>query len=206
MNVKLNKMNTISLSREDLESYASKSLAFHALDISRISSTLIAQIYKFEKSRVLNIFSILDEIKYLEGLKKSTSTGKESQFRGAILKGLNKKHFMDASFINKNIGNHLGYDNGKSKKLDKIIKEAFKRNTSGYADDEFFCYIAHHCTIGAYEDRAKKSLTGEWIIFKSYKGQNYYLTLAAHNENDCDILNRVNDVYEFDYEFLRENA
>ena len=113
---------------------------------------------------------------------------------------------MDAGFILKNIGNHMGYGQKKTPRLDKIIKEAFERNTSGYADDEFINYIAHHTTIGAYEERTKKTLTGEWIVFQKHNEQNYYLTLAAHNEGDQNIYSRVKDVYEFDYPFLKKNA
>ncbi|HEY5602207.1 MAG TPA: hypothetical protein VIM41_03785 [Gammaproteobacteria bacterium] len=199
-------MGNVSISREELSRYAESNLAFHGLDLDRISSIFVAQIYQLERNRVLNIFGIMDEVKHLEGIKRSTSTGKERPFNGAVLNGLHKKHFTDARFILKNIGIHLGYENGKTARLDLIIRQAFERNTSGYVDDDFVSYIAHHTTVGAYEERARKSLTGEWIVFKKHEGRNFYLTLAAHDEGDEDIRRRVEMAYEFDFPFLQENA
>lgn len=199
-------MVSVSISREELRRYAESNLAFHGLGLDRISSIFIAQIYRLERNRVLNTFEILDEVKHLEGLKRSTSTGKERPFNGPVLKGLHKKHFTDARFVLKNIGIHLGYENGKTAHLDRIIRQAFERNTSGYVDDDFINYVAHHTTVGAYEERARKSLTGEWIVFKKRQGKNYYLTLAAHDEGDESIRHRVEIAYEFDFPFLQENA
>ena len=199
-------MCKVSISREELRRYAESNLAFHGLELDRISSIFVAQIYRLERNRVLNIFALMDEVKHLEGLKRSTSTGKERPFKGQILKGLHKKHFTDASFILKNIGIHLGYENGRTDHLDRIIQQAFERNTSGYVDDDFNNYVAHHTTVGAYEERAKKSLTGEWIVFKRHHGKNYYLTLAAHDEGDENVRRRVDMAYEFDFPFLQDNA
>lgn len=196
-------MNKKSLSKKELKQYAQNSDAFYGLDLSRVSTLFIAQIYQMEINRTINIFSLTDEIKYLEGLRKVTSTGKPKVFRGEILQGLYKKHFMDASFIIKNIINHLGFKSDKISRLDEIISEAFKRNDSSFVDKEFVNYLSHHAITGAFEERAKKGLTGEWIIFQKYKEKNYYLTIAAHNEGDENILSRVRDVYSFDYPFLK---
>ena len=165
-------MENNSISREGLKEFAESNLAFHGLELDRISSIFVAQIYQLERNRILNTFGIMDEVKHLEGLKQSTLTGKEGPFNGPLLKGLHKKHFTDAHFILKNIGIHLGCENGKTARLDRIIQEAFDRNHSGYADNEFINYIAHHTTVDAYEERARKNLTGEWIVFKKYQGEN----------------------------------
>lgn len=199
-------MDNVSISREELRKYAESNLAFHGLELDRISSIFVAQVYRLERNRLLNTFEILDEVKHLEGLKRSTSTGKERPFNGPVLKGLVKKHFTDARFILKNIGVHLGHENGKTARLDRIIRQAFERSSSGYVDDDFINYIAHNTTVGAYEERARKSLTGEWIVFKKHQGKNYYLTLAVHDEGDDSIRRRVEMAYKFDFPFLQENA
>lgn len=199
-------MGKVSISREELRRYAECNLAFYGLELDRISSIFVAQIYRLERNRVFNIFEIMDEVKHLEGLRQSTLTGKERPFKGLVLNGLHKKHFTGAHFILKNIGIHLGYENGKTARLDQIIRQAFERNTSGYVDDDFINYIAHHTTVGAYEERARKSLTGEWIVFRKHEGKNYYLTLAAHDEGDESVKRRVGMAYEFDFPFLQENA
>ncbi|MEW6519242.1 MAG: hypothetical protein AB1461_07495 [Thermodesulfobacteriota bacterium] len=202
--VRLSQIGTVSISKEELRKYAESNLAFHGLDLDRISSIFVAQIYRLEQNRVLNIFQIMDEVKHLEALKRSSLTEKEGPFKGPILKGLHKKHFTDAHFILKNIGNHLGYGKDKMPRLDRIIREAFKQNTSGCVDDGFINYIAHHTTVGAYEERARNCLTGEWIVFKKHKGKNYYLTLAAHDEGDENIMHRVEMACQFDFPFLHK--
>lgn len=200
-------MDTVSLSRSDLEAFARNDLGFTGLDISRISSVFIAQVIQMQANQVINTHQMLDEIKHLEVIKSSSSTKKAEPFRRLPLKGLMKTHFTDANFILKNLGAHFGYESGGNKKLKALVKEAFARNKSGYIDDEFINYIAHHSTIGALEQRAlKKNVTGEWIVFQVYKGRNYYLTLAAHDEGDENIFKRVNDVYDVDFKFLRNSA
>ena len=200
-------MNTISLSRKELENFAKNNLEFFGLDISRISSIFIAQVMQLQRNRIINTHQMLDEVKYLEGIKKVSSTKKAELFKKPLLKGLMKKHFTDASFILKNLGAHFGYEHGGNKRLENLIQEAFTRNKSGYVDDEFINYIAHNSSIGAIQERAsKKNISGEWIIFQQYDGKNYYLTLAAHDEGDENILKRVNDSYDFDFNFLRKNT
>jgi len=199
-------MAIVSLSKEQLKEYATGNLAFYGLDLDRISSLLIAQIYRLESRGLFSAFEILDEVKHLEGLKKATLTGKARLFTGPMLSGLHKKHFSGARFILKNIGIHLGYENGGTARLNEIIRKAFERNTSGYVDEDFINFIAHQTTVGAYEERAKKSLTGEWIVFRQHQSRNYYLTLAAHDEGDQNILHRVKMAYDFDFPFLRDDA
>lgn len=192
----------LSLSKEELKEYAKNHLAFHGLDLSRVSTLFIDQIHRSEINRDINIFGITDEVKHLEGLRGMSATGEEKPFRGKVLKGLHKKHFMDASFILKNIGIYMGYEQKESPRLNNLIKEAFEKCTT---IEELAGYIAHHSTIGAYQERSKKNLTGEWIIFKKYHGKNYYLTIATHNEADETIYERVKAVYELDFPFLLED-
>ena len=175
-------MSNISLSREDLENFAANDIGFYGLDVSRISSIFIVQVMQMQARRVINTHQMLDEVKFLEGMKNSSSTQAASQFKREPLKGLMKKHFNDANFLIKNLGAHFGYDYGGNKNLDALVKEAFARNMSGCVDDEFINYLAHESTIGALQERAKnKKISGEWIVFQKYQGGNYYLTLAAHN-------------------------
>jgi hypothetical protein len=200
-------MDKISLSRQDLENFANNDLGFYGLDISRISSIFIVQVMQMQRDRVINTDRMLDEIKFLEGIKNVSSTQAATIFKKQPLKGLMKKHFTDASFIIKNLGAHFGYDYGGNKNLDTLISEAFSRNKSGFVDDEFINYIAHESTVGAFQERAiKRKLSGEWIVFREHNGKNYYLTLAAHDEGDENIYSRVCDAYKFDFAFLCEST
>ena len=198
-------MESVSLSRVDLENFTKSDIGFHGLDISRISSIFIVQVMQMQGNRVINTHQMLDEVKFLEGLGKQPRTKKAEEFKRLPLKGLKKTHFTNANFIVKNMGSHFGLERGGNKMLDRLIKKAFDQNTSGYVDDDFANFIAHKLTIGMLEERAANHrITGEWIVFQEYEGKNYYLTLGAHNEGDDNIYKRVCDSYELDFPFLQQ--
>ena len=200
-------MEKVSLGREELELLAADLVNLSGLNISRFSMVFLTQFIQMSFSRAINVHRMMDEVRYLEGVKGKTNTKKASAFNNPPLKGLMKTHFTDAKFIVKNIGVHFGLDKGGGKKLDKLIQDAFERNTSGWIDDEFARFIAHEMTFGALDERAaKQKMTGEWIVFQEYGGENYYLTLAAHNEGDENVYSRVLDCYGMDFPFLRPSG
>jgi hypothetical protein len=200
-------MEKVQLNRQQLEDLVSSNVSFSGLDISRFSMVFLAQTIQMNMNRVINVHQMMDEIRYLEGIGAKSQTKKSAAFNKEPLKGLMKTHFMDASFVLRNIGNHMGVFNGGGKNLDMLIQEAFDKNTSGVIDDEFISYISNGITFGALKKRAEKqTLTGEWIVFQECERKNYYLTLAAHNEGDSVIYKRVLDCYELDYPFLRKKV
>ncbi len=180
-------------------------VGFWGLDLRRMSTVFLEQVFQRYFGRVVNVFQISDEMQCLEGVGRRTATKKEDRFRHVPLKVLWKTRFTDASFIPKNLSAHFGVTRGGNEKLIDLITHAFKSSRSGYVDDDFAKEIAHNFTIEAMLDRAKgRKMTGEWIVYKKHEGKNYYLTLAAHAEDDDSIYQRVCDAYEFDFPFLRE--
>ncbi|BBO71376.1 hypothetical protein DSCA_53060 [Desulfosarcina alkanivorans] len=200
-------MTAMSLTKEELKTLASSHSGFLGLDLSRISSVFIAQTFQMQANRVINVIQMLDEVRYLEGIKESSSTKKTELFRHPPLKGLRKKHFLDSQFIPQNMDSHYGFSYGGNKNLDKTINELIQQNKSGWIDDEFIGELSHRITFGAIEERARiKKLTGEWIVFQIYQNKNYYLTLGSHDEGDERIWERVKDVYDLDFPFLANSA
>ncbi|ENO1827555.1 hypothetical protein BBM40_19485 [Vibrio parahaemolyticus] len=187
------------MDRSQLEEYARSSLVFYGLDLSRISSVLIAQIWNHELNRSLNVHSIGDELKRIE----RGSSKKVGMFKHLPLKGLYKAHFFDARFIHGNINAEFGFDYGGNKKLDNVISQAFEQSKSPYSSDEMAMFLAHELTVKTIENRAQKgNLSGEWIVFQIHEGQNYYLALGRHKESDQDIYDRVQAAYRLDFPFL----
>ncbi|EGQ8609135.1 hypothetical protein GNT15_24125 [Vibrio parahaemolyticus] len=188
-----------SVTKGELLEYAKSSLVFSGLDLSRVSSILIAQILQMESNRAINVHSIGDELKRIEaGKSKRVGT-----FKYLPLRGLHKAHFYDALFILSNMKAEFGFASGGNKRLNKVVNEAFQQNESGYVDEEMATFLAHETTVGALEKRARENrLTGEWIIFKEHQGKKYYLSVASHTENDSDIFKRVKMAYDMDFPFL----
>ncbi|HCH5604923.1 MULTISPECIES: hypothetical protein [Vibrio harveyi group] len=191
------------MNNEELQEYAKSSLVFYGLDLSRISSVLIAQIHHFETKRILSVHGIGDQLKRIE----SGSASRVGQFKHLPLKGLYKSHFFDARFFLGNMNAQYGFDRGGNANLDKVIHRAFEQNTSGYCDDEMAMFLAHEMTVGMFEKRAQKQkLTGEWIIFQEYQGNKYYLCVASHLEDDNDIYERVKLACMINFPFLMESG
>jgi hypothetical protein len=188
----------ISLSREELLNWAGDSVAFYQLDLSRLSSLLLAQIYDSEINRVYSTFDLTSPIKLLEGLITSDSTRHEEQFKHAPLIGLYKKHFTSPRFLVKNLQNFHRSKQGK-RHFESAWDEACKLSGSGIVDETFIKYISHHATVDPIELKHRsREMTGEWVVFHKHNGANYYLTLAFHGETNAQIYQKVTLACEFD--------
>jgi len=51
----------------------------------------------------------------------------------------------------------------------------------GHDSETWQRVLCHRLIIEGFEDRAGR-MTGEWIIYAIHEGENYYLTLATHEE------------------------
>jgi hypothetical protein len=122
-------MEKISLTRRELENFATHALGIAKMALRRMSTQFLAQLLQLKINGDTRAFNMVDEIKYLEKLRQGLA--------------------------------------------------------------------------GMARDRFKKA-SDEWIVFKCYNGNNYYLTLAKLNEGDQNINQRVRDAYEFDFPFLQE--
>jgi hypothetical protein len=191
------KEEVVSLSRQELLNWASESLAFYQLDLSRISTVYLAQVYALESHRIFDSFDLTHPIKVLEGSTNLDGTPPAKQFKHAPLTGLYKKHFTSARFIPQNL-----YNFQLSKFSDQYFQEALdeaSRRSSGYVDDAFTGYLVHQMTIPPIEMRNRANrLTGEWVVFHRHEGRNYYLTLASHEEANEAIHERVVLACDFD--------
>lgn len=151
----------ISINRNELLSFANNDVAFYQLDLSRISTIFLFQIFKICATRTLNHHQILDEVKYLEGVRSRSNTKHPNEFKKGLLKGYMKKHFMDASFIARYISNHFSVHFGGNDRMDNIINDVKNENNSDIIDNKFINKLTHEMTFGAYENRAGlQKLTG----------------------------------------------
>lgn len=188
----------LSLSRPELIDWATNSVAFHNIDLSRISTVLLAQVYLAEINRVFNVFDLTQPIKVLEDLSTLDVTGDESQFNHSPLTGLYRKHFRSARFLVKNL---VIFTRGKEGRRDFIRTwgEAARVSGSAVIDDTFINYLAHHLVFDPIQIRSNsRRVTGEWVVFHKYQGNYYYLTLASHDEANDEIYKRVKLACEFD--------
>lgn len=181
----------ISLSREELVNWAASSVAFVGLDLSRLSTLLLAQSYSSEINRVFNISDITHPIKVLEGLVSFDSTGPADQFNHPPLKGLYKKHFSSPRFLGKNLRNFIRSKEG-GQHFNRVWEEAAKVSNSQYINETFTKYIARHMVVDPIAMKsASNRMTGEWVVFHRHDGANFYLTIAFHGETNDQIYEKV---------------
>lgn len=198
----------VSLGRYELLEFARNELAFFGLELERISSLFLAQILQIKTRRSVDIFSITDELKALEGVGPKTQTKKEQPFNsGTLLEGLYYKHFTDARFIAKNFASEFGCEKGGNKTLRNLIGRLVYEHRGEYVNDGFAEALAHESTVGALRRRAKRGgLTGEWIVFAKRRDKRYYLCLAAHEDSNEVIRSRADSAKDMDFAFLKVDA
>ena len=189
---------SISLSRAELIDWASSSGAFFGLDLSRLSTVLLAQSYSSDINRVFDTFDLTHPIKVLEGLASSDGTGSAEQFRYAPLIGLYKKHFTSPKFLVRNLLNFLRSKEG-NRHFNNVWDKAAKASASDYIDETFTKYLTHHMVVDPIAIKsASNRMTGEWVVFHTHEGANYYLTIAFHGETNDQIHQKVLLACEFD--------
>lgn len=188
----------VSMSREELVAWAESSVAFFGLDLTRISTVLLAQAYAFGTNRVFDTFDLTQPIKVLEGASASSGTPKEDQFRHAPLTGLYKKHFTSPWFLPKNLLNFLRSKEG-GRHFNNVWDEAAQVSGSEHIDEIFTRHLTDHMVVDPIEIKsASNEMTGEWVVFHKHEGANYYLTFAFHTDTNEEIHKRVVTACEFD--------
>ena len=186
------------MSREDLVAWANESVAFIGLDLTRLSTVLLAQLHSSEINRVFDTKDLTHPIKVMEGLASSDPTPPPDQFLHPPLTGLYKKHFTSPRFIVKNLLNFLRSKEG-DRHFNAVWDEASKVSESNIINETFTKYLSHHMVVDPIEIKSGSNrLTGEWVVFHRHHDLNYYLTLAFHGETNEQIHKKVVLACEFD--------
>ena len=151
-----------------------------------------------------DVFAVLDELDYLEGIRPNSKTKPEAPFGHAPLTPFWHKHFASARHILPNIGIRWGMKSGGNRDLTNLV-EGIAR---AYGDDPeaWQKQLAHEFVVGAIEDRAKRGFTGDWIIYAKHEGNSYYLDLADHHEGETpnapELLKKLRIGCEYEFPFI----
>lgn len=168
----------VSLDREQLKKLKSEAVRGRSC-WERISVALAFRLLD-TSDPYFDYFSVLDELDYLEGVKPSSRTKTEQQFRSKPLRPFWHKHFFLAKHVPRNVGVRWNLHDGGNKDLTKLLAEVTENY--GEAPELWPNYLTHRLVIQGFEERAQRGLTGDWIIFAKHEGKNFYLDLAIHEE------------------------
>lgn len=177
------------------ENYIRDSFSRHGLPIDRCSQILFSQLAHMPAYRGLNSpFQFVErEIMHLEGLAQTITKPAMPFKKSGKLAGFMHKHFCVPGYEHLGVNALLAWQLGKagSKKLTDMALRIAKP----YADVEqnkevllkFSGEIARAVVFGpgGLQDRQSSAkATGDWIIYASHQGQNYYLCISKHDEYD----------------------
>jgi hypothetical protein len=124
---------------------------------------------------------ILDVIDGLENVRPRVRMRKESQFKHAPLHPFWHVHWSAPRHFLPNIGIHWNLEGiGTRDALTPMLQDVAEKCGSDSA--RWPGIVAHRLVVEGYRDRARRGLTGDWIVFGKHGGLNYYLALATHEE------------------------
>ncbi|UGA39274.1 hypothetical protein JOS77_06820 [Chromobacterium haemolyticum] len=144
----------------------------------------------------------MKEIEVLETASGESRTKPATKFNGPFLKGLFHKHHMEDGLpsLSQNLLNAL-----KTYGLpdfERLSIEAEKEGRVVSLDD--INAIVNEAVLINYQRRANdQQLTGEWIIFAQHKGENYYLCLGKHGQDE-KIRSEIDALCVLEFPFLNE--
>lgn len=169
----------------------------------RISLSLAFRLLGITANSV-DIYSVLDELDYLEKINPTSRTKAESQFKRAPLAPFWHKHFFSARHVVANVGVRWNLKGEGNRDLDTLIAEVAQAH--GDDPDVWPDMLVHKLVVEGFEDRCVRGLTGDWIVFAKHEGCNYYLDLATHTEGVGDaaktLYAKLKDVCNAEFPFL----
>lgn len=189
------------IEHEELIAYA-KDIGLTELAPNRYSSLFVLNLLVLELSGSTTPDAVIREIQALEGAGEQTQTKQESEFKGPHLKGLWHKHFFfpHPSVLATNIMNQLA-----GGRLENLVKSVLDPSKSPTITAEMIGELSHRVVHESLENRIEKNkLTGEWIVYATHGGQNYYLCISAHESGDENIANNIRISCLPEFEFLKE--
>jgi hypothetical protein len=175
---------------EQIEEHVGDHTGLAFVDRARLSRLLCDQLVYGITTRTLDSFAVTDAIQALEMPDRARRRVDERPFKNPPLRGLLHTHFVQASFIVKNLELEL-------RRPDSLIlvREAF--GSSDVLDEQTIDRWADAMTFGLYGKRAHRdAMTGEWLIYANHGGYKFYLAVARHSRNseeDRVIYDRIMD-------------
>jgi len=170
----------------------------------RVSDYLVSQLREMAEEGRVHTETVVDEIRYLEGLRDRTRTKKAKKFSGGKLKGFWHSHFFngDASEQAKNYTKLLD----KEGAFEKVCRDIIAKTNDPM---ELSRLVAERVVSRQYQDITNaKSWTGNWLIYAKHNGRNYYLMVASHSitGDDTDLLYfEMKNKCKFQFPFLFNN-
>lgn len=150
-------------------------------------------------------FSVLDQLDFLEGTRKTSAAVAGTQFKRPPLHPLWHIHAWSARHLPRNLIVRWGLDRDGNRDFDRLMEEV--EAECGDDSEMWSGMLVDRLVFGGFQSRARKGpaatirehapherrgygLTGDWIIYGKHEGQNYYMDLATHKEGEDEEAER----------------
>lgn len=155
--------------------------------VARISRYLFETLTNADGGTFRAVLDAMDQMEQLPNARP-VRTKAASQFKGPVLWPLHKFHYTTTSFMGQNI--LLNWNSKGNRKQRDELNSLFEKTMRSYQSLDEAWEVAGKIAckiVDGYKDRgSSQQLTGEWVIYQEWNGQNYYLALATHSEAKYD--------------------
>lgn len=175
---------------------------FEQITESRFTTVfIIKMLYAFINGA--HIDSIVNEIEELEKPSlKYRRMKSETQFTKLPLVGLWHKHYEQIGISSMAI--NIKHQINSSKTFFKDFFEIY--NNLEITENEKVRQLGYLSSGQQYLDRIENGkLTGEWIIYHTYEGKNYYLSVGKHTDGDDVLAREIRDIALFEFPFFKDS-
>jgi hypothetical protein len=174
----------LSVRAREVKAFGEARHGLYGVEMSRVSSYLLAQLAEAYYRRTINSYSITDVLQSLEGCGRPHLAKGAEKFEHFPLNRFSKIHFFDARFMMKNLQFENGLLKKRPKRLNALRAEAMREDNENPSKYGWVGRLSNKLTYGAYTNRASEQrLTGEWIIFGEFEEKKYYLGWFEHSDN-----------------------
>ena len=171
----------------------------------RYSIVLLLGLFGGFKSGTQNPATIVREIEALEYIGAPSLTKPAQPFTGVRLRGLMHKHYLSDGLktLALNMKNEL--DRSGIPLLEQRVADAEASGEERYFTVEDAKWIAYEASHGSMLRRMQRNaLTGEWLIYATHGGKNYYLCLGRHDGDDTELRAQMEAICCQEFPFLKE--
>lgn len=193
-----------SIDTVDLAEFA-KMIGLDRAAPGRYSALLTLNLLGGALSGFQNAAKVVREIELLEA-------GEPGEFKQPIknrhppLKGLWHKHYMQDGIRSLAMNVNKGLKKYRIPVFEQMIRDAEDAGEERYVSAEDIPAIVEDIVRGnRHRLGQEQALSGEWLIFASHQGLNYYLTVATHDKATHDqVRDQIDMISCQEFPFLKQ--
>lgn len=160
----------------------------------RYSTLLVIQLFAGFMSGTQNFNKVIREIEALEGIREASRFKPPIQNKHPPLKGLWHKHYMQDGIASMARNIRQGLVRHGIPLFTQRVEDAAAAGELRYVSVEDIGALTQDAFMGNWQRlSAAQALTGEWLLFAKYAGQNYYLGIATHDKSMHESVRRQID-------------